>query len=104
MKWQNGRQGSGYLKKKIFEFWKMDCYLIKYPDDSFIPEHVDQVDGKKHYRLNIVINKPKSGGRFICDKTIINTGRIILFRQDKYKHSLTPVVGERLVLSLGVAV
>lgn len=104
MKWQNGRQGTGYLKKKMFDFWKMDCYLIKYPDGSFIPEHIDKVDDKKHYRLNIVIKKPYSGGLFICDKTIINTCRLILFRPDRYKHRLTPVVGERLVMSFGIAI
>ena len=102
--WEKGRQGTGYLKRILFQNSFSDCYLIKYPDKTFIPKHVDNVDGKRHFRLNIVLKKPLSGGIFKCEKSILHTPRIILFRPDKYSHELTPVEGERLVFSLGLAI
>ena len=81
-----------------------DCYILKYPTGSEIKEHVDPLTNQNHYRLNIVIKKPRKGGVFYAEKTIINTPRIKLFRPDIYKHSLTPIEeGTRYVLSIGWA-
>lgn len=105
--WEKGRQETGYSKMLIgtatFPFpW--DIYILKYPTGSEIPPHVDGVTDRKHYRLNIIVKKPEKGGEFFCEKTIINTDRIKLFRPDLYKHLLTKVEkGERYVLSIGWA-
>ena len=79
----------------------MDMYLLSYPEDSELPEHVDPVPGYKHYRLNIVLRKPRKGGDFHCKTSILNTPRVKLFRSDR-PHSMTLIEkGRRLVLSIG---
>jgi hypothetical protein len=103
--WKLGRQNSGYFKFTFFQFSFADCHLLKYPTGSEIKPHVDEVDGKKHYRLNIVLRKAKVGGVFSCEKSIINFPRVKLFRPDLYEHSVSKIEdGERLVLSFGVAI
>ena len=103
--WEGGRQGTGYFKFKIFESKRLecDCYLLKYPEAAHIPFHTDPVKpGKKHYRLNIIVKKCVTGGDFLCEKTIINFWRFVLFRPDLYLHSVTTVYnGTRYVLSIG---
>ena len=105
--WENGRQETGYSKMCIVSTrfpigW--DFYILKYSVGSEIPAHTDPVSDRNHYRLNIIVRKPKKGGEFFCEKTIINTDRIKLFRPDLYKHSLTKIEeGERYVLSIGWA-
>jgi len=104
-KWEIGRQQSGYYKMLIATSkfpipW--DFYILKYPINSAIGEHVDPVTDRAHYRLNIIVKKPKKGGQFFCEKCIINTPRIKLFRPDLYKHSLTTIEeGSRYVVSIG---
>lgn len=105
-KWQSGRQSSGYSKISLLEsMWPIpfDLYLLKFPEGSQIPEHVDKVDkGFRHYRLNIILKKSLSGGEFLSEKSIINWSRIKFFRPDISKHSVTKVVGgSRYVLSFG---
>lgn len=104
--WKTGRQSSGYSKMALLEsLWPIpfDLYLLKFPEGSEIPEHVDKVDeGFKHYRLNIILKKSLSGGEFMAEKSIINLSRIKFFRPDISKHSVTKVVGgSRYVLSFG---
>lgn len=104
--WKTGRQSSGYSKMALLEsLWPIpfDLYLLKFPEGSEIPEHVDKVDeGFKHYRLNIILKKSISGGEFLTEKSIINWSRIKFFRPDISKHSVTKVVGgSRYVLSFG---
>ena len=102
MSWIKGRQGTGYLKKKIWSRFNTDCWLIKYKPSQIIPTHTDPVEGKKHFRLNIVL---KGKGVFICEKTILCLfHRIILFRPDKYEHSMINLSKERLVLSIGMVI
>lgn len=104
--WKQGRQSSGYSKISLLEsMWPIpfDLYLLKFPEGSQIPEHVDKVDeGFRHYRLNIILKKSLSGGAFIAEQSIINWSRVKFFRPDISKHSVTKVVGgSRYVLSFG---
>jgi hypothetical protein len=104
-RWQRGRQNSGYDKLLLFQArWPLpfDLYLLRYPEGSYVPPHTDKVDSGRHYRLNLVIKRPRAGGEFHCAKPILATGRIKLFRPDECEHSVSRVVsGSRYVLSLG---
>jgi hypothetical protein len=104
--WKTGRQSSGYSKVALLEsMWPIpfDVYLLKFPEGSAIPEHTDTVQaGFKHYRLNVILKKSRSGGEFLSETSIINWSRIKFFRPDISKHSVTKVVGcSRYVFSLG---
>jgi hypothetical protein len=104
-RWQRGRQGTGYDKMLLAAArWPLpfDSYLIRYPEGSEIPPHTDPVQAGRHYRLNIVLKSPRSGGDFVCATPIFETRRIKLFRPDACEHSVTRVVGgSRYVFSLG---
>lgn len=105
MKWELGRQGGEYLKHKIFNstWFRIDCYLLKFPLHSVIRPHLDPAPkGWNHYRINIVLKKAKAGGKFYCLYPIINWKRIKLFRPDISIHGVTKITkGQRLVLSIG---
>ena len=97
-KWQNGRQNAFYNKMLIFKSPKfMDCWLIKYSQGVGLNWHKDKVEGKKHYRLNIILKK---GGEFWLENKQV-TKRIVFFRPDKQLHCVKVFNDERLVLSLG---
>lgn len=104
-RWQPGRQGSGYDKMLLLAgTWPLpfDSYLIRYPDGSSIPPHTDPVQQGRHYRLNIILKSPRSGGEFVCDRPIYASARIKLFRPDQCEHQVTKVQGgSRYVLSIG---
>lgn len=104
-RWQKGRQGTGYDKMLLFTLsWPLafDSYLICYPEGSEIPPHTDPVQLGRHYRLNIILKSPRSGGEFICANPIYSSRRIKLFRPDACEHSVTRVQGgSRYVFSLG---
>lgn len=105
-KWISGRQSSGYSKMLIASYKfpiPFDFYFLKFPEGSFIKEHIDPVEsGYKHYRLNIILKKSKLGGEFISEKHIFETSRIKFFRPDIYKHSVSKIEkGNRYVLSFG---
>jgi len=104
-RWQRGRQGTGYDKMLLLAApWPVpfDCYLIRYPEGSEISSHTDPVTSGRHYRLNIILKSPRSGGEFVCAAPLFATKRIKLFRPDACQHSVTRVVGgSRYVFSLG---
>ena len=104
-RWQRGRQDTGYDKMLLFTArWPLpfDSYLIRYPEGSEIPQHTDPVQSGRHYRLNVILKSPRSGGEFVCADPIFATRRIKLFRPDACAHSVTRVVGgSRYVLSVG---
>jgi len=104
LKWVQGRQGGDYQKKLLAIFsipriFAFDMYLIKYAPGCTLKEHVDKVGRGKHYRLNIII---RGEGHFKCEKTIIKTKRFVLFRPDKYLHSMQNGSKERRVISIGL--
>lgn len=108
--WENGRQGTGYLKFKLINRWrffskyKWDLYLLHYPIGSNIPRHRDPVPNHKHYRLNIYLWNAVGGGIPLHDDVIINNRFFTLFRPDICTHSVSPVVkGTRYVLSFGIS-
>ncbi|GAC1611356.1 MAG: hypothetical protein NVS3B3_22330 [Aquirhabdus sp.] len=79
-----------------------DSYIIRYPEGAEILPHIDPVQNGRHYRLNIILKSPRSGGDFICGSPLFATKRIKLFRPDACEHSVTRVMGgSRYVLSVG---
>lgn len=107
MKWIAGRQPGGYLKLPLFRLRRLrtDCYLIRYPAGTGVRFHTDPVEGRRHYRLNVVLRRPRSGGAFrMLGRPLLAFWRVYLFRPDRYAHTVETVQkGERWVFSLGVA-
>lgn len=105
--WKEGRQGSGYYKMLLAQssiLFCWDLYLIKFPEKSFITDHKDPVKNKRHFRLNFVLSKAKSGGIFVCEDRglLFDKNRITLFGPDIALHSVTKIdKGTRYVLSFG---
>lgn len=105
LKWEKGRQKSGYDKLLIATLsWPIpfDCYLLRFPTGSGIAPHTDPVRERQHYRFNWVIKKARQGGEFVCKQTLFRSKRCVLFRPDQTEHSVTTVTkGTRYVLSVG---
>ncbi|WP_371397890.1 2OG-Fe(II) oxygenase [Fretibacter rubidus] len=104
LKWIKGRQGTGYDKLPLIisRRFKFDSYILRFPVGTSIPTHKDPVALGRHFRLNIILKRPKSGGEFKCEQTIIDWPRVKLFRPDKYAHCVSEVSGSnRYVLSVG---
>jgi len=103
--WVPGRRKGGYLKLPLLELGSMDCYLIRYPTGSGVWFHTDEVPGRRHYRLNLLLRKAREGGAFrMLGLPLLSFWRVTLFRPDRYAHAVETIYkGERLVFSLGVA-
>jgi len=111
MKWEKGRQNSGYEKIKLLESqrFKFDVYLLRYRKGASIPPHYDPAPfGFAHHRLNIVLKRAKDGGNFFTLSHGIHrphkfmNNRIIFFRPDITSHMVSKVKrGARYVLSIG---
>lgn len=117
MKWQMGRQGTGYYKfmlvpKRISALLKFDMLLMKMGKGAYVPPHIDPIHKdlcdlgyKSHHRLNIILSKPKKGGIFYTvdhgiRKLIYN--RINYFNPCHAEHGVTPIEeGSRFVFSIG---
>jgi hypothetical protein len=124
--WHEGRQGTGYevlpLKKELTmfftsvfvkralrhigepveDFW--DTYLIRYPDGSSIPKHLDDASfGLRHRRLNAMVTAPEDGGRLTINNIEIPllVGDAVLFYPNEEEHEVTTVRGTRLIFSVG---
>ena len=116
IRWQAGRQGTGYQKLAIVKGPFFDVWLIRYPKGAHLPEHKDPLTPDawlkaplwwepKHFRLNVVLRHAKKGGHFVCERAIFRTRHIALFRPDKVAHSVTKILrGTRYVLSFGVGI
>jgi len=101
--WEEGRQGKGYKRWCIFSSpnLEVDCYLLYMPTGSKVPPHTDPVTDRDHYRVNVILRQPESGGEFLGN-AIIKGQRLIYFRPDQVKHEVREVKeGYRLVLSVG---
>lgn len=106
MKWEPGRQKSGYSKLKLFGFGLLDVYLLKFPPGSYVPMHTDPVDGFNHHRLNLILRRAKLGGV----KTIGKCGvvdryeprRIDYFRSDIQAHGQTRIDSDRTQYTLSI--
>lgn len=105
MRWQKGRQASGYDKLLLMKMtWpvSIDCYLLRFPQGSEVPLHKDPVSQGRHFRLNLIIKNAAKGGEFQCEQCLINRPRIKLFRPDLHEHAVSRVEkGRRWVLSVG---
>jgi hypothetical protein len=105
LRWQRGRQGTGYDKLLLMVnpfLVPFDLYLLRFPEGTAIPPHRDPVTGRRHFRLNVILKKSRSGGEFVCENPIYASSRLNLFRSDTSIHSVTRVEGgTRYVLSLG---
>lgn len=97
LRWQQGRQGTGYRKLLVAQGRTWDCWLIDYPAGTHIPEHTDPVEGRRHYRLNVRL----LGEDTFAGRAIARVGRATLFRPDVAPHSVGRVSSRRLVLSVG---
>ncbi len=105
MKWEGGRQQTGYMKKCLINSkrFKFDVYLLKYPEGSYIPPHIDSaiIPFHEHHRVNIVLKKPELGGQFFLDGEL-QDGRFHKFRPDQVEHEVTTIHrGTRYVISIG---
>lgn len=105
LKWEKGRQNSGYEKFLFFGnkfIIPFDAYILKIPQGVAVPPHKDPAPDKKtHFRLNIVLKKAK-GGLFICQNSIINNSRVAFFKASKETHSMEKVEkGNIYLLSFG---
>lgn len=79
-----------------------DCYLLRYDTGAEVPPHRDAVKAGRHYRLNLILKRPRRGGEFVCADVIVDWARVKLFRADVSEHSITAVQeGSRYVLSVG---
>jgi hypothetical protein len=110
MIWEQGRQKTGYLKKCLInsKLFKFDMYLLKYPEGSEIPRHLDSaiIPFHEHHRINVVLQKPKEGGEFFITDNYDNdhkqSGRFFYFRPDLKQHGVLKITkGTRYVLSIG---
>lgn len=105
-KWQQGRQGTGYAKMLLARCRKpvpFDLWLLRYREGSYIDWHHDPVEGKMHYRINVVLKKAKAGGEFESeDRPLFGSSRVVLFRPDQNRHRVRLIKGgTRYVLSFG---
>lgn len=126
--WEGGRQGTGYDKVDLqaldptpgyladllvsarvamaVKYLGWDAYLLRYRDGSFIPPHRDPTQHGRHLRLNAVVLASAPGsGELRLDGEVFDLaeGDAVVFRSDQILHQVSPVVGERIMLSVGCA-
>jgi hypothetical protein len=99
LRWQPGRQGTGYRKLLLARGRRWDLYLLDYPAGTSIPTHVDSVPGRRHWRANLVLR----GERAFAGDAVLRVGPFVVFRPDVMPHAVKTVARRRLVLSFGVA-
>ena len=100
LRWEAGRQGTGYRKLLLGQGRRWDLYLIDYPPGTSIPKHVDPVPGRRHWRANLRL----AGEDAFDGDAVLRLGRLVLFRPDVMPHGVTTVRRRRLLLSFGVAI
>lgn len=107
LRWEKGRQQGEYSKLALLPTWlsrliNCDAYLLSFPDGCSVIKHRDPVaEGYRHYRMNIMLWKPRVGGRMYCLGPVKRFMRAEIFRPDLYYHGLQPITGRMYMLSLG---
>ena len=88
----------------LFQSRYFSIYLVRYSAGHQVVPHVDMVSEGRLYKLNLVLVKPESGGEFRCERNLLNwSGRIIAFRPDLYRHSVSRIErGNRWLLSFAL--
>jgi len=99
MKWEQGRQQTGYLKKLLLQGSWWDLWLLKYPPLSSIRPHIDPVTRRRHFRLNFCFWGEQTF--WSANPPILNLGRLVIFRPDIDIHGVRISFRSRYVLSLG---
>lgn len=99
--WDNGRQNSGYFKKKLFEsaLLKCDFYILKIPAGVGVPCHIDAAPpGYVHWRINLEISPvfKKTGVTVPLTKS-----RLTVFKASHVPHSYEPGTANAYFLSFG---
>ncbi len=99
LRWQVGRQGTGYRKLLLAQGRCWDLYVIDYPPGSCVPVHTDPVPGRQHWRANL-----RLWGEDAFEGTaVVRLGRLVIFRPDIAPHAVTTVRRRRVLLSCGLA-
>ncbi len=104
LRWEPGRLGTRYDKLLLATSpWPpFDLYLLRFAPGAQAPPHLDEVPGHRHFRLNVVLRRARAGGEFVCSQSLFRSSRVVLFRPDQHKHSVSEVTaGTRYVLSFG---
>jgi len=88
----------------LFQSRRLSIYLVHYSQGHQIAPHLDMVSEGRLYKLNLVLVKPRAGGDFLCERSILNLfGRIVLFRPDLYRHEVSRIrSGNRWLLSFAL--
>lgn len=88
----------------LFQSRRLSIYLVRYSAGHRILPHVDMVSEGQLYKLNCVLVKPRVGGEFVCEKTMLNLfGRLIIFRPDLHQHQVSKIQqGNRWLLSFAL--
>lgn len=101
MRWEMGRQGTGYHKLVLGHGRRWDAHLIAYPPGVGIPTHIDQLPKRRHLRLNVTLLR--GGSRLLTNDVLFHIGqRLVMFWSDR-PHSVTAGSGSRIVLSVGLS-
>ena len=101
MKWEPGRQGTGYRKLRLVNGQHWDLHVIDYPAGVGIPRHFDLVPNRRHLRVNVALRT--GGARLLADAVLFRIReRLVVFWSDR-KHEVTPARSRRTVVSLGLA-
>jgi hypothetical protein len=92
-----------------------DFYLLYFPHDSFVPNHVDEAPkGMRHIRVNVAVTACEDGGELIVPngfyaqarlKIKLAPGHGVIFEPSAVEHGLNRVyTGSQLWVSLGTLV
>ena len=78
-------------------------FTMMMDEGASLAKHMDT--GKKHFRCNLVIQKPKSGKIYIGKKSFsLNEGDLCCFFPSEMQHWSDRIIGQRLTCSYGFLV
>jgi hypothetical protein len=101
MRWEQGRQGTGYRKLLLRRGSNWDLWVLDYPVGTSIPRHTDPLPNKKrHFRANIRLLGEED---LFEGESLFRLGRLVVFRPDIMPHAVSQVRRRRVLLSFGIA-